>query len=1323
MQRKILKKLFYFGLAICFFSLISIFGYQSYSAYEKAYNEWSYNWLYIKTFTWWETHVFSVPSLIINDNFDHEIILNDVSTFFSIDWTTSLPWKYYDKSETSESFEFVPKLLYKWKNCWVQTDQEIVNFIFNLRDSYNREPFKSNPYYKEIFDDYDFLMNGNLNNFEALKKLWRKINKWLKCDLDNFKTSVVFPVSCWDQDGTFEHINDLTDINNTCLFSYNWSWDAIVKENVWSWATKWLHISWLWYNWLSKLKYKIFSYKPIKISFDYKAIFWLWWGYSPKFEFFIDGQKFINKNNSSPWLNNYSHFESPLLPPWLHEFEWYTFRNLNTQTELFLDNILLSCVWWGVWCWWTDFESTGPTSSQNSLEKWDVDPFDIFTFWWDFSIPWLQISWAWNVSDWTYAIKSPVVDWKKTFILYKKTLDKPAKISFDIKNAWAWIYWDTKFLINGIVDLKYWAWFSTWFDHYESSLLPPWDYEFKWYTESPLYNIRHIVLDNIKFTCINWGTWCWISNFDSVSASSLVNSIEVWEKNPWEVFTFSWTSNLPWRLVSWPWNVSTIWWSTSTYSLSSYFPSINGDKELVLEKELTLPWKIEFDIKNHFNSYDKSEFYINDILFKSWYNWSDSESDFVHYSSELLPAWIYKFRWISKPDSWFNDSYMLLDNIKFTCINWWAWCWWSDFNLSWNKSVNPLEIWAKEPWGLFSFSWVPSYFWTMVTWTWNVNWPSNSHAIKIAETDFLWDRNLILTKTLYNKQKLKFDFKTDITTYDNYFVFYINWVEYLKIDRYSSSYDLNYHTFTTPLLKPWNYTFTWKSHYHNNDYWIKSKLWLDNIEFVCINWWAWCWRSDFSPSWPTSEINPLEHWTKSPWDLFIFSWAVSTPWNIVTWTWNVNWPSNSYALKADYPNMVWNMDMVLKRTLNDPQKLSFDFKTDIYWTDWFVAFYINWVDYLKLTRYSSSNDRNYHTFTTPLLPPWNYTFTWRLYRPLIVLLWREKLWLDNIEFSCINWWAWCWLSDFSSSWPTSEINPLEHWPKNPWEVFTFGWVVSTPWPMVTWPWNVNWPGSSYALKANFWDTKWTKELVLERDLSGNPQKLSFDFKTRLTWSAYVTNVAFYINWVEYLKVTSYSGVNDWNYHTFTTPLLPPWNYTFKWTLSKSYLWNRSELWLDNIKFSCIWWGWTCWIKGDYSLDEWPENPWEVFTFSWDLTLPWKQVTWPWNIAWSSEDYTYSLKVDHDNITWDRDLVLNKELTSSQKIKFKVKTLFSPGRYSKFYFYINWVLKKTISSSTSGFISYESELLPAWNYEFKFRSRKSHLRYRSFVWIDNIEFWN
>jgi len=82
-----------------------------------------------------------------------------------------------------------------------------VNFIATLRDSFNNEPYLSNPEYADIFADYELLRN-NIDDFDQLKKLGIKINKQLGCNIKNFKTVDFFPTQCGYENLNFEGVLD-----------------------------------------------------------------------------------------------------------------------------------------------------------------------------------------------------------------------------------------------------------------------------------------------------------------------------------------------------------------------------------------------------------------------------------------------------------------------------------------------------------------------------------------------------------------------------------------------------------------------------------------------------------------------------------------------------------------------------------------------------------------------------------------------------------------------------------------------------------------------------------------------------------------------------------------------------------------------------------------------------------------------------------------------------------------------------------------------------------------------------------------------------------
>ena len=101
--------------------------------------------------------------------------------------------------------------------------------------------------------------------------------------------------------------------------------------------------------------------------------------------------------------------------------------------------------------------------------------------------------------------------------------------------------------------------------------------------------------------------------------------------------------------------------------------------------------------------------------------------------------------------------------------------------------------------------------------------------------------------------------------------------------------------------------------------------------------------------------------------------------------WGATYPSNS---------------LVLEKTFTQAQKLSFDYKSDITYYSSYMKFYIkdvnngwNFVEYLY-KKDGASWLTSFNTFTTPLLPAWDYEFKWYVYTRYET----GSLYLDNLQF-------------------------------------------------------------------------------------------------------------------------------------------------------------------------------------------------------------------------------------------------------------------------------------------------------------------------------------
>jgi len=100
-------------------------------------------------------------------------------------------------------------------------------------------------------------------------------------------------------------------------------------------------------------------------------------------------------------------------------------------------------------------------------------------------------------------------------------------------------------------------------------------------------------------------------------------------------------------------------------------PKLTGTQNthLILEKNFSQPQRISFDAKISLSQFTSVRFFINNIEYKIFRNTDSSNNIFTTYTSPLLPAGDYTFRWearMSSSSAQFVE--FTLDNIRFDCI-------------------------------------------------------------------------------------------------------------------------------------------------------------------------------------------------------------------------------------------------------------------------------------------------------------------------------------------------------------------------------------------------------------------------------------------------------------------------------------------------------------------------------------------------------------------------------------------------------------------------------------------------------------------------------
>ncbi len=1205
-----------------------------------AYVTWNYNWQIITINTWSLIYVAASPSIISSDLevTDVKEVIDQKKLVYT--WFKNLPdaYKWTDlKVDWWYDFKIANPIVFTWTiDDFYEDERKRINLVRRLQIAFWDKQFEKDSTHTELLTKS--LWTEEWKEFVD-EFLWTRFHKKRKV-----RRSFIFPIDCWDETGTFEWFSSWALISESCLFSSEWSTEWIVEEWTGSWWTKWASPVNLPNSSTSTFVYYPVFNKPARLSFDYN----IQMSVDNKVEFYINWIKYEKWSASTSW---YNHYETELLPAWDYKFEWRVTRNWanSHQIDFWIDNILVDCIWWWAWCWWTLWFEDG-----------DIPPFDMLTFWWWVKSTWKRVT---DSSQWLYSIKSPLppASWN-AIVEFKKRSDEPFKFSFDHKvdmNSWNTI----TFYINWERYDK-WDYNTLWnnFTTYTTALLPPWDYTFKWVVSRNWnwWEWGHYIyyyFDNFRFECVWWWAWCWWDLW-----------LEDWDVNPWDMFSFTWDAKTPWKRTT----DSNQW----TYAIASPLPHTSSSNYLTYNYSSAQPFKFNFDHKIDMNSWNSVTFYINWQEYKLWDN-SNKPTSYTSVTTPLLPAWDYEFKWkVYRNWNWWERWHFIryyLDNLRVTCE--WApvWCWWEDLSL---------DLWSTIPTDIFDFTWVSQFAWdqdsnTKSEWTHSIVSP-------YYDWDYYKKANLIRTETFTTPQKMSFDIKTSISNaWSQNISFYINGVRYY-IWTYSSSTNDWFVTYITPLLPAWTYEFKWEINKYEH---YTNQMWLDNIQFTCVWWWWTCWWNDLT----------MDSWSSNPWDIYSFTWELPVVWNQSSTT-KSEWTHSIVSPYYDW-DYYKKANLIRSETFATPQKMSFDIKTNIS-NNWSqnIRFYINGVRYYTWNHSSSTNNW-FVTYTTPLLPAWTYDFKWEINK---YETYTNQMWLDNIQFTCLWWWWTCWWNNLT----------LDNWATNPWDIYSFTWEIPVVWDQDS---NTKSEGT-HSIVSPYYDWDYYKKANLIRtETFTTPQKMSFDIKTSIS-NAWSQNISFYINGVRYYIWTYSSSTNDW-FVTYITPLLPAWTYEFKWEINK-YEHYTNQMWLDNIQFTCVWWWWTCWWN-DLTMDSWSSNPWDIYSFTWELPVVWNQSSttkseWTHSIVSPYYDWDYYKKAN---------LIRSETFATPQKMSFDIKTNISNNWSQNIRFYINGVRYYTwnhSSSTNNWFVTYTTPLLPAWTYDFKWEINK-YETYTNQMWLDNIQF--
>ncbi|MDA7494794.1 prepilin-type N-terminal cleavage/methylation domain-containing protein [Candidatus Gracilibacteria bacterium] len=784
---------------------------------EIAFTHGNYHAKFFSTKENGITTVFSIPSMTMNSDIDVHLNIDQSTDDFVIQGTQTIPASYSGVTETNNQVTFTPRLLYVGENCGVETDQEIVNFIANLRDSFNSEDFISNENYQSIFEDYITLRN-DIRDFDTLKLLGLKINKVLGCNITNFKTVDIFPTQCGYETLDFDLMENGFDIETqSCLFNYHGEGAATVISGEGVGGSEAIIIDPTTFSGVGTFSYRVFSYIPMKFKYDMKTNL----EHYSYVNFKVNGNDYLTFNqNTENYNDDFHEVETPLLEPGLYDFEWEVFQRDTYDGEIYLDNFEFICQGGGTSC-----------GRDLGFENGDTAPYNLLDFSGEVNTAWPRVSGSSDTTEGTYAIMSPN-ETGTANITYTRTFDETTKFNFDIKTDFG-TYGQLKFYINGVeyfrlgrYNYRDWGNYNDGYRRFTSPLLEAGqEYIFEW----KAYTTRSdkTFLDNIHFTCVGGGVGCGMDmGFEPSDDNSFFNKLTFGGDT-----AGGGTASDPWILTGTGTSEGMENVATGDYAITNPFIS-SGNRTMTYSETLDQPAKFHFDVKTDFSNNNPAQFLINGnvylpIGYQNYKHYPRYDDGYIRYTTPLLPAGDYEFTWYVEKG--FNGTERLfLDNFGFTCINGVGeGCLISDLGFEdGNNTMEDLGITftgsSNTPWSRVTGNWEYVSGSTPISYSQTFN--SNT-AIKSPAPDYDDNTIMNLETTLFVDSYINFDFMSYIGN-GSAVRFYIDGNLEMDLSTYP---DVNTWTAVSIPVSAGTHTFSWES---KRGYRTFPYLWLDNINFT-----------------------------------------------------------------------------------------------------------------------------------------------------------------------------------------------------------------------------------------------------------------------------------------------------------------------------------------------------------------------------------------------------------------------------------------------------------------------------------------------------------
>ncbi len=307
--------------------------------------KWDFNWQIAHTSTWWKVYVFAIPSIVVSDLSDTNIL--SLSNKFVYNNEPNIPEIYSGSLSPIWSFDFTPKLIYSWSTL-PKTPTQLKKLIVSIKDAITWTYLYSK-------DEYRNLIEIDVNETNEVHKWWEMYiseELWWRLKLDYAKTCKEIQGTEDDNGSGIYTIspNRYNKVDVYCDMDTDW----------WGWTRikKWSRIEWL-TEWNDIRKTKGIYWNEAMVTYTRywkirKNLNWSWIDVNMEWKKYWYQYKKFNLKQAQEWWLCWEYSSISDLIKHMTSWSWWDCsRSGNTWVEEYND-ILVDDLWTDIWIEWWD---------------------------------------------------------------------------------------------------------------------------------------------------------------------------------------------------------------------------------------------------------------------------------------------------------------------------------------------------------------------------------------------------------------------------------------------------------------------------------------------------------------------------------------------------------------------------------------------------------------------------------------------------------------------------------------------------------------------------------------------------------------------------------------------------------------------------------------------------------------------------------------------------------------------------------------------------------------------------------------------------------